>query len=57
MDHFTYALGATLAVIPSKPSTLNKALSEALEHEALELRAVRMRDRVYRPERLSRSPG
>ena len=48
IDHFTYALGATLAkdVIRSKPSTLDKALSEALELEALELRAIRMRERV-----------
>ena len=48
VDHFTDAIGATLAkdVIRSKPSTLDKALSEALELEALELRAVRMRERV-----------
>ena len=48
VDHFTDAVGATLAkdVIRSKPSTLDKALSEALELEALELRAVRMRERV-----------
>ena len=48
IDHFTDALGATLAkdVIRSKPSTLDKALSEALELEALELRAIRMRERV-----------
>lgn len=48
IDHFTDAIGATLAkdVIRSKPSTLDKALSEALELEALELRAVRMRERV-----------
>ena len=48
VDHFTDALGATLAkdVIRSKPSTLDKALSEALELEALELRAIRMRERV-----------
>ena len=47
-DHFTDALGATLAkdVIRSKPSTLDKALSEGLELEALELRAIRMRERV-----------
>ena len=40
VDHFTDAIGATLAkdVIRSKPSTLDKALSEALELEALELR-------------------
>ena len=43
VDHFTDAIGATLAkdVIRSKPSTLDKALSEALE-----LRAVSMRERV-----------
>ena len=48
IDHFTDALGASLAkdVIRSKPSTLDKALSEALELEALELRAIRMRERV-----------
>ena len=48
VDHFTDAIGATLAkdVIRSKPSTLDKALSEALELEALELRAVRIRERV-----------
>ena len=48
IDHFTDALGATLAkdVIRSKSSTLDKALSEALELEALELRAIRMRERV-----------
>ena len=48
VDHFTDAIGATLAkdVIRSKPSTLDKALSEALELEALELRAMRMRERV-----------
>ena len=48
VDHFTDAIGATLAkdVIRSKPSTLDKALSEALELAALELRAVRMRERV-----------
>ena len=48
IDHFTDALGATLAkdVIRSKPSTLDKALSEALELEALELRAIRMKERV-----------
>lgn len=48
IDHFTDALGATLAkdVIRSKPSTLDKALSEALELEALELRAVRVRESV-----------
>ena len=48
IDHFTDALGATLAkdVIRSKPLTLDKALSEALELEALELRAIRMRERV-----------
>ena len=48
VDHFTDATGATLAkdVIRSKPSTLDKALSEALELAALELRAVRMRERV-----------
>ena len=48
VDHFTDAVGATLAedVIRSKPSTLDKALSGALELEALELRAVRMRERV-----------
>ena len=48
VDHFTDAIGATLAkdIIRSKPSTLDKALSEALEVEALELRAVRMRERV-----------
>ena len=48
IDHFTDALGATLAkdVIRSKPSTFDKALSEALELEALELRAIRMRERV-----------
>ena len=48
IDHFTDAIGATLAkdVIRSKPSTLDKALSEALELEALELRAVKMRERV-----------
>ena len=48
VDHFTDAIGATLAkdVIRSKPSTLDKALSEALELEALELRAVKMRERV-----------
>ena len=40
VDHFTDAIGATLAkdVIHSKPSTLDKALPEALELEALELR-------------------
>ena len=43
VDHFTDAVGATIAkdVIRSKPSTLDKAVSEALE-----LRAVRMRERV-----------
>ena len=43
VDHFTDAIRATFAkdVIRSKPSTLDKALSEALE-----LRAVRMRERV-----------
>ena len=48
LDHFTDALGATLAkdVIRSKPSTLDKALSEALELEALELRAILMRERA-----------
>ena len=48
VDHFTDAIGATLAkdVIRSKPSTLDKALSEALELEALEIRAVRMRESV-----------
>lgn len=48
IDHFTDALGALLAkdVIRSKPTTLDKALSEALELEALELRATRMRERV-----------
>ena len=48
VDHFTDAIGATIAkdVIRSKPSTLDKALPEALELEALELRAVRMRERV-----------
>ena len=47
IDHFTDALGASLAkdVTRSKPSTLDKALSEALELEALELRAIRMRER------------
>ena len=47
IDHFTNALGATLAkdVIRSKPSTLDKALSEALELEVLELRAIGMRKR------------
>ena len=45
IDHFTDALGATLAkdVIRSKPSTLDKALSEALGLVALDLRAIRMR--------------
>lgn len=48
IDHFTDALGATLAKdgIRSKPLTLDKALSEALELEALELRVIRMRERV-----------
>ena len=43
VDHFTDAVGATIAkdVVRSKPSTLDKAMSEALE-----LRAVRMRERV-----------
>ena len=43
VDHFTDAVGATIAkdVVRSKPSTLDKAVSEALE-----LRAVRMRERV-----------
>ena len=43
VDHFTDAVGATIAkdVIRSKPLTLDKAVSEALE-----LRAVRMRERV-----------
>ena len=45
---FTDGLGVTLAkdIICSKPSTLNKALSEALKFEALEVRAIRMRERV-----------
>ena len=57
IDHFTDALGATLAkdVIRSKPSTLDKALSEALELEALELRAIRMRERVMNE--VSTHPG
>ena len=48
IDHFTDALGATLAkdVIRCKPSTLDKALSEALELEALQLRPIRIRERV-----------
>ena len=48
VDHFTDAIGATLAkdVIRSKPSTLDKALSEALQLEALELRAVTMREKI-----------
>ena len=48
VDHFTDAIRVTLAkdVISSKPLTLYKALSEALQLEALELRAVRMRERV-----------
>ena len=48
IDHFTDALGVTLAkdIIRSKPLTLDKALSEALELEVLELRAIRMRERV-----------
>ena len=43
VDHFTDAVGVTIAkdVVRSKPSTLDKAVSEALE-----LRAVRMRERV-----------
>ena len=43
VDHFTDAVGATIAkdIVRSKPSTLDKAVSEALE-----LRAVRMRERV-----------
>ncbi|PFX18579.1 hypothetical protein AWC38_SpisGene17041 [Stylophora pistillata] len=46
---YTDALGASLAkdVIRSKPSTLHKALSEALELEVLELRAIRMREREF----------
>ena len=57
IDHFTDALGATLVkdVIRSKPSTLDKALSEALELEALELRAIRMRERVMNE--VSTHPG
>ena len=57
VDHFTDALGATLAkdVIHSKPSTLDKALSEALELEALELRAIRMVERVMNE--VSTHPG
>ena len=57
IDHFTDALGATLAkdVIRFKPSTLDKALSEALELEALELRAIRMRERVMNE--VSTHPG
>ena len=37
VDHFTDAIGVTLAkdVIRSKPSTLDKALSEALELESI----------------------
>lgn len=48
IDHFTDTIGAALAknIICSKPSKLDKALSEALELEALELRAVRMREKV-----------
>ena len=48
VDHLADAIGATLAkdVIRSKPSTLDKALSEALELETVEFRAVRMRERV-----------
>ena len=48
VDNFIDAIGATLAkdVIHSKPSTLDKALSEVLELKALELRAVRMSERV-----------
>ena len=57
IDHFTDALGATLAkdVIRSKPLTLDKALSEALELEALELRAIRMWERVMNE--VSTHPG
>ena len=48
IDHFTDALGVSLAkdIIRAKPETLDKALAEALELEALDLRAVRMRERV-----------
>ena len=48
IDHFTDTLGVTLAknAIFSKPSTLDKALSEDPELEVLELRATRMRERV-----------
>ena len=48
IDHFTDAIGISLAkdVIRAKPETLDKALAEALELEALELKAIRMRERV-----------
>ena len=51
IDHFTDALGATLAkdVIRSKPSTLDKALSEALELEALEFRANGVKQTKCKP--------
>ena len=48
IDHFADALGVSLAkdVIRAKPETLDKALAEALELEALELKAIRVRERV-----------